>query len=325
MRRGLAFIGVAVVVLGLAPARAGADGLPVDGVDAGRSGVALAGGAVRYVTLGAGRDTVVARVARDGGEVLRSRVLPGRLTIPAVALDATASGLSANGRTLVLIRPRRQFPQARTRFALLAARRLAVRERITLKGDFSFDALSPDGATMYLIRYTSRRDPTHYQVRTYDLRRGRMLPEPIVDPREPDERMRGFPITRTASRDGRWAYTLYDGAGEHPFIHALDTTRGEAACIDLDALTGRRDLYNLKLALDGPTLSVEGPRGQVARVDRATFRVSGPAPPAKPPVRAAGGGGGGETPWELLASGAAVLLLAAGAALALRREGAALR
>jgi len=74
-------------------------------------------------------------------------------------------------------------------------------------------ALSPDGATLYLIQYTSRRDPTRYEVRAYDLPRDRLRPGAIVDPREPDERMRGFPITRSTSRDGRWAYTLYDGAG----------------------------------------------------------------------------------------------------------------
>jgi hypothetical protein len=52
----------------------------------------------------------------------------------------------------------------------------------------------------------------------------------------------GLPITREASSGARWAYTLYDGAGGHPFVHALETTGRTAACIDLDALTGRNDL-----------------------------------------------------------------------------------
>jgi hypothetical protein len=68
-----------------------------------------------------------------------------------------------------------------------------------------------------------------------------------VDPREPDEDMRGYPITRASSPDGRWAYTLYDGAGKHPFVHALDTQGRTAACIDLDGLAGRDDLYELRL------------------------------------------------------------------------------
>ena len=77
--------------------------------------------------------------------------------------------------------------------------------------------------------------------------------------------MRGYPITRATSPDGRWAYTLYDGAGAHPFIHALDTTGGEAACIDLDALTGRQDLAGLTLGLggDGEELTVRDAQGPV--------------------------------------------------------------
>lgn len=317
MRRGLAIIGTALVAIGIAPGRAGGDGLPV-AVDAGLSGVT--GGDSRYVTLPARRDTVVAVVRRRDGVVLRSALVPGRLTIPAVALDGSAGGLTADGRTLVLIRLRRAFPRASTSFAVLGVRRLLVRETVRLKGDFSFDALSPDGSTMYLIRYRSRRDPTRYEVRAYDLRRDRLLRAPIVDPREPDERMRGYPLTRTTSPGGRWAYTLYDGAGSHPFIHALDTVDGDAACIDLDALTGRRDLAQLKLVLDGRELAVRGANGPVAVVDRATFRVRAPA--AAPRRAATLPARDGEPPWTLIATAAAALLLAAGAGLAVRRRGA---
>ena len=321
MRRHLAIIPMALVAIGIAPGRADGDGLPVSGIDAGPSGVTTAGAPARWVALPAGRDTLVARVRRAGGEVLRSRVLRGSFTIPVVALDGSPSGLSADRRTLVLIRPRPAFPRARTRFAVLGARRLELRRTVTLDGDFSFDALSPDGATLYLVQYTSRSDPTRYRVRAFDLRRGRLLRAPIVDPREPDERMRGFPITRATSPDGRWAYTLYDGAGGHPFVHALDTTDGEAACIDLDALTGRQDLAGLTLALggDGRALTVRDFRGPVLVVDRATFRVR---KPGAEPRRAATATArdGGELPWTLIATAAAGLLLAAGAGLAARRQ-----
>ena len=54
--------------------------------------------------------------------------------------------------------------------------------------------------------------------------------------------MAGFPQTRATSPDGRWAYTLYEPAErDHPaFIHALDTKRGTAVCIDLDPLADQR-------------------------------------------------------------------------------------
>ena len=100
---------------------------------------------------------------------------------------------------------------------------------------------------MYLIHYPQPRDPTAYEVRAYDLRRGGLLHDPIVDPDEPGEEMAGWPQTRSLSPDGRWAYTLYLPAQrDHlPFIHALDTERGTAVCIDLDALAEFRNFVGL--------------------------------------------------------------------------------
>ena len=96
--------------------------------------------------------------------------MPGRFSVPAVAHDGSAGGLSADGRTLVLIRPRRSFPRAATTFAVLDAERLRGRRLVRLRGDYSFDAISPDGRLMYLAEYVSRRNPNRYQLRAYDLR-----------------------------------------------------------------------------------------------------------------------------------------------------------
>jgi hypothetical protein len=325
MRRGLCCGAICGSALAL-PAAAGGDGLPVVGVNAGPAGVTTEASGARHVALPAGRGrTLVARVRKDGGSVLRSRALRGRFTIPAIALDGTPSGLSADGRTLALIRPRARFPQRTTRLALVGGRDLRVRDFMTLRGDFSFDALSPDGRTLYLIEYLSRRDPTRYAVRAYDVRAGRLLRAPIVDPREPDERMRGFPITRETSPDGRWEYTLYDGAGSHPFVHALDTVRGEAACIDLDALTGFLRLYELRLRVAGGELRVLDGKRPVAVIDPETLRVSAPTAAGPAPARPAAArapsssDGGGAPPWALPA-GVALALLAAVAAVALRRR-----
>ena len=249
MRRACLAVVFATAVLTEAWLFAGtatADGLPVLGVDVGATGVASAARDTRYVTLPAGSRTIVARVDPSGGRVLASRSVNGTFTIPAVAYDGSAGGLSADGRTLVLIEPRTSFPRARTTFRVLAAPQLRPRRVVKLRGDFSFDAISPHGTFMYLIQYTVPTDPSRYLVRAYDLHTYRLLSSPVVDPRELTDKMRGSPLTRASSPDGRWAYTLYDGAGGTPFIHALDTTRRTARCIDLDTLTGT-DLSQLRL------------------------------------------------------------------------------
>ena len=275
-----AALGLVLLLIGIAAPVASGDGLPVLSVDAGLTGVTAPGsGDLRYVTLAQAGKTLVIRVATDGGSVLGYELFRGNFTIPAVAYDGSAAGLSADGRTLVLIRPRVRFPQARTTFALLDASRLRVRTVVRLSGDFSFDAISPDGSLVYLIHYLSPQDPNRYEVRAYEVASARLLREPIVDPSEAEEPMRGSPITRTTSRDGRFAYTLYDGAGAEPFIHALDTSGRTARCIELAVLSARTDLSSLRLVLseDGRQLTVAAAGGALAVVSTLDFQVSKPA------------------------------------------------
>jgi hypothetical protein len=276
-RSWIAWIVVAVLATGIGASAARADGLPVLGIDVGNDGVTTTEDASRFVTLPAGPDTIVARVAKNGGGVVHSRLLKGTLTIPAVAYDATAGGLAADARTLVLIEPRVSFPRTETTLVALDTKRLTPIRVVKLRGDFSFDAISPQGRWMYLIQYTSPADPTRYRVRAYDIREGRMLARPVLDPTAPGEKMRGAPLSRTTSADGRWAYTLYDGAGGTPFVHALDTSHRTARCIDLDALAGRNDLWRLRLKMNGDTVSVQGPHGALLAVDAQTFDVGSPS------------------------------------------------
>ena len=279
MKRSPLFMFVVLGCLWL-PTAAASDGLPLTGVDGG-AGVVSADGARRFVTFTGRWNTTVARLRTTDGSVVRHRAVRGSFSVPVVAMDGTGSGLSHDGRTLVLIRPRAGLSQKQTRLVVLDAARFKVRRHITLPGDFSFDAISPDGSTLYLVNYLSLSrhnfDPTNYKVRALDTRSGRLLPKPIVDPYEPDEKMGGFPITRATSPDGRWAYTLYAG-GDHPFVHALDTSGRTARCVDLDALDGREDLFQMKLQLGahGGDLAVALDRKPVALVDTASFKVSQP-------------------------------------------------
>ena len=301
----MVLVALAVLALiALVPSSAAADGLPAVGIDA--RPLSTPGGNVEYTTERAGPATRLVESARYGGP-LRRRTLNGSFSIPAVAYDGSPSGLSADGRTLVLISPRTRYPRKRTTFAIVDARRLAVRRLVHLRGDFSFDALSPDGRVMYLIQYSSR-DFSNYAVRAYDLRARRLFPQPVVDPDEAGEPMTGAPVTREASADGRWAYTLYDSS-PHPFVHALDTERRTAVCIDLDRIRG--GMWGATLQLSGPTLTVVGRRGRVlATIDTRTHRlIADPEPAAED----AG------TSWLPIAVPTAALLLL-GAAVTRRRR-----
>ena len=299
--RALLTTSAAVAVLAVVPTAAVADGLPGTGVLA--SPVSAPGGDVAYVTKTTKSRTVLRERRIDGGPILRTLDLRGRYSVPAVAYDGSPSGLSADGRTLVLINPRKRWPRKRTTFAVVDARRMELRRHIRLRGDFSFDAISPDGRITYFIEYLSPNDVTAYAVRAYDMRARRLFQEPVVDPSEPDEDMSGVPLSRVSDGEGRWAYTLYSGH-EHPFVHALDTERRTAVCIDLDL----RNLRGAVLELDGGRLEVVGDSGLLARIDTATHRVT--ATPGKPPARATAEASAG-TSWLPIAAPTAALLLLA--------------
>lgn len=287
-------------------------------------GVVVPGGEHRYIAISPGtpgKKTIVAQVERRDGRLTRWWHLRGSFFVPAVAFDGTAAGLSADGGTLVLPRLTRQFPPRVSKFAVLDTERLQ-RQRdwfrahhrpptpavthVVLRGDFSFDAISPDGSTVYLIqRFPENNGPaylTNYAVRAYDVADRRLLPKPVVDPSEPNEEMAGLPLSRASSPDGRWAYTLYDGNGGEPFVHALDTVGRTAVCIDLPQLERVKDrhlyLLHLQVRDEGRELVVLkhqlGPAAarEVLTVDTESFEV------ARPGVEAAGVGS--TVPWPAI-------------------------
>jgi hypothetical protein len=318
-----------LIVLGAPTSPAAADGLPVpmDGYGV-TTTIAPGGEGSRYATVAAGNNTELLRIEPDGGEVTGSRSIKGSFTIPRVALDGTSAGLSADGTHLALITPRtnyRRFPRKETTFLILDVRdtgRLQPRDPLTLDGDFSFDALSPDGQTMYLVEYRSK-DYNDYAVREYDLTRRRLLKDPVqfsheVEPGE----MRGLPMARATSPDGRWAYTLYNGGGrprDEAFIHILDTVDGISHCIDLSDVSGR-EAWNLQLELPpvGGALNVLRGDRLLASMDTKTYAVTKPLPGERA-TGASGSGGGGPNPVLLGAISIGTVLLAA-VALGIRRR-----
>jgi hypothetical protein len=201
------------------------------------------------------------------GSVLKFRTLPGAWGIPLVAFDGSTGGLSAYGRILVLAQPPIGRMRHVSRFPVLETTHLRLVDLVTLEGSFSFDAVSPDGATLYLIEHVNRKDVAEYQVRAYDLEQDRLLPYVIRDHRSNQVEMYGYPMSRATSGDGRWVYTLYQGS-HHSFVHALDTMARKAVCIDLPMDTPPEYVSDARLALGpgGKNLTVASSMGGIVAV-----------------------------------------------------------
>ncbi len=272
------------------------------GITAASRGVELPGSPYRYTTLNPGLDvrmpTIVLRIDRENGRVDRWWRLRGRYFLPATAYDFGGSGLSRDGRTLVLQRFTMAYPPRRSRFAVLdTAVHLshplrpgqerphhAVR-RIEIPGFYSLHAISPDGTTAYLNRYLpQRRTIAKFELRALDLESGRLLPGAV----EPAEEVHGTPITQAVSPDRRWAYTLYDGNiygkdDKSPFLLALDTTDGRVRKVELPQLREPRTLFltRMRFAAGGSKLVVfrrspaqRPPTPPLLTIDTETLEVS---------------------------------------------------
>ena len=269
-----AWVAIGALVAGTVCAVAAADGGgPSPGVLLGSPGLTSPGGEVRYMALSDGQRTVVEVVGTGTGRLVRFRWLQGSYGIPVVTFSGDAEGLTRDGRTLVLAPAIGPQSPATTRFVLLATRSLAVRRLVTLRGSFSYDALSPDGRTMYLIQYLSSANPARYLVRAYDLGAGRLLKPVIVDKSEQGVAMSGSAITRVTSADGAWVYTLYTKPGM-PFVHALDAAHRSAVCIDLPWRGSQQKLWQMRLSIRGAKLVVGKPGGPAAFVvDTKMFKA----------------------------------------------------
>lgn len=268
---------VTAAAAALAAAGANANGSPYSpGLVYGWNGVGAQDSGVRFVAFGMPNSTIVAAVRARDGHVLLSKVVRGFYGVPLVSYDGTSGGLSGDGKSLALA-SYGPFPgqKGTTRFVLLSSATLDVLRRVVLHGSWSFDAISPDGSMLYLVEHISAGQSARYRVRAYDLEARRLIPGVVVDRLEGETIMDGQPVTRATSPGGRWAYTLYARDGHKPFVHALDTVRREAFCIDLPLRLAQPQQMELRLRLatDERTLSVFRGRARLAEIDTRSFDV----------------------------------------------------
>jgi hypothetical protein len=269
-------VGFVLVVLGaLAVVQVASGAYPAPFAAQGGEGVLSNDGSLRFVAIGAGESTVVSAIKTSDGSGWRSQTVAGSFGVPMLTQRGPAGGMFRDGSTFVL--QSTGYNQA-TQFMLISTQDLATRDSIALKGNFAFDALSPDGSRLYLIQHRSEQDVQHYTVRAYDLSAHKLLPGRIADKTQKGWVMQGWPVSRTTSDSGRWAYTLYANPGGMPFIHALDTVKGIAHCVGIPWPATDRDqnpVFSFALSLKGTKLLVKQNDGRTYRtVNTTNWKVS---------------------------------------------------
>jgi hypothetical protein len=229
--------------------RSGSPDLELVVANTGESVMDLPAGAMdsRWQRLVTAKADTVGTIVRDvaaedssSGPVLDVR---GRWRLPTIGSDRAPVGVSADGSTFVLVSadPPASASAATSRFAvvqhvdgtdptLTRTAPLRLTKVIELPGTFEFDAVSPDGSILYVAQHLDS-PPGAYQVRAVDIATGKLRDGVIVDKRNVDETMAGWPIGQMRRSDGV-VLTLYRGEA-HPFIHALNTIDAWAVCIDL--------------------------------------------------------------------------------------------
>ncbi|TMC69054.1 MAG: hypothetical protein E6J13_12285 [Chloroflexi bacterium] len=205
------------------------------------------------------------------------------------------SGFSPNGRWLVLV----GAADATSGFAVIDTKLLKVAALVQVPGSFSYDAISDDGTSLYLIEQISQQaarnlglnTPYGYRVRVYDLPTAKLSETLVVDVKlasqtlannaetRVDGFMTGIYQSSVPSRDGLWNFSFYYNPNRGPFIHVLHLNSRSAFCIlDLpDPPNGydKRLGWSLALAPSGKTLyAVNGALGLVSSIDATTLTVT---------------------------------------------------
>ncbi|GIJ58443.1 YncE family protein [Virgisporangium aurantiacum] len=227
-------------------------------------------------------------------------------------------------------------PAGRTHTPVLIAAPTGELHRLDLPGNVAPDAVSVDGAALFVLEWLPAQSPERYRVRMVDLPDG--APKPLLTrdkvPVPAEEEMRGEGRQAVLSPNGQVLYTLYTHqpdhqhtrdivagrpGGAHAFVHVLHLLGRWAYCLDLPDPFGHGPAAGHAIALrpDGRQLLVADlTGGRLAVADTETLTVtqvlavptaSGPAGLAATQVRTFLGadgnvavvdhGSGSTTPW----------------------------
>jgi hypothetical protein len=205
-------------------------------------------------------------IVQPGLPAGRELAIEGSWRLPKVGLDPMPAGLSADGSTIALVEnvePSGVEAVITSRFAIVERSMASAPRFVELAGAFDYDALAPDGSILYVAEHVPGPLDGRYQVRAVDTATGVMRDAIIVDKRNLDVQMAGWPLDQ-AFRDDGVVLTLYRGT-EYPFIHALHSGEAWAVCIGLpargiDDTTATAD-WGVVATADGVDLAVNATLG----------------------------------------------------------------
>ena len=247
-----------------------------------------------YYTLEGASPTRLRWTDAKTGHPMTQLTLPGAYAFASEASPAP-TGFSPNGRWLVLVGD----VGATSSFAIVDTSLVRLAAFAKVPGSFSYDAISDDGSSLYLIermtpdaaRQLPGVNPQYgYRVRVYDVPAAFLSETLVVDVKLAAETnsnnaetridgiMTGIYQSSVPSRDGRWNFSFYYNPNRGPFIHVLHLDSRSAFCIlDLPIVSGgyeKRLGWSLALTSSGKTLyAVNGPLGLVSVIDATTLKV----------------------------------------------------
>jgi hypothetical protein len=183
----------------------------------------------RYWTVDSGDRTTVRGIDPATGLDQTSFVLDGHWSVPA-AYGPAPSGLSANGKWMVLVAPPHTTDAAMAnRFAVVDLANQQINRVVTANGDVGFDAVSDDGKNLYLVEHLVPAPRYAVRVASFNgagLQNGILGQVKTAEP----EVMNGL-YHASVAVGADWFLSLYSNPGRGPFIHALNTTQLYAQCI----------------------------------------------------------------------------------------------
>ncbi len=251
----------------------------------GRTAVTLPAGAAtpdwrRYWTVGTAGTTdgsartTLRELDPANGTELRTLTLDGRWAMPS-SYGAAPTGFSTDGSWLVLAAPQaKNGATVTSSFAVIDTVHATVARTVIATGDHTFDAISADGRSLYVIEHLG--SPSQYRVRVAGGGGPALSVTPIVDIKVAAPQMNGIYHSSVALPGGTWNYGLYFSPTKGAFIHALNTTQLYAQCI-LDVPDGGpavRAAWSMLLSpVGGHLYLVNGPAGMIADVGPESLRL----------------------------------------------------